>query len=113
MRVHVSRGMSKLSISVPCQGSLAVASADAAQGARSTPLVERGLDKWALVTLCRDLRRGLTARLEVLLDAYAQRFVAQYGIDEPVDCHPPLSLLVDLHCQAVADYPRISRSSLG
>jgi hypothetical protein len=67
------------------------------QGKRPTPLVERGLANWALATLCRDLRTGLTARLEVLLDAYAQPFFAQHGIDKRLDCHAPLSLLVDLH----------------
>ena len=54
-------------------------------------------DERSLAAHCIDFRRGMSARLEVLLDDYARSFLARRGIDEPVVWHPPLSLLVDLH----------------
>jgi hypothetical protein len=54
------------------------------------------LDGRGLVALVNDFRRSMTVRLVVLLDDYAQGFLAQRGIDEPVAWHPPLNLLVDL-----------------
>jgi len=58
--------------------------------------LEKGLDERALTRLCSDFRKGMSTRREALLDDYAQEFLAQFGIDEPVVWHPPLNLLVDL-----------------
>jgi hypothetical protein len=55
------------------------------------------VDERPLARLCIDFRRSMSTRREVLLADYAQGFLAQHGIDEPVVWHPPLSLLVNLH----------------
>lgn len=49
-----------------------------------------------IAALVIDFRRGMTTRLEGLLDDHAQSFLAGRGVHEPVVWHPPLALLDDL-----------------
>jgi hypothetical protein len=53
-------------------------------------------DERAFARLCIDFRKSMSTRREALLDDYAQGFLAQHGIDEPVVWHAPLDLLGDL-----------------
>ena len=64
--------------------------------ARRVSIAIRQMNRHELATSVREFHKAMSVRRATLLDEYAQRFLAELDIDEPVQWHPPLELLEGL-----------------